>query len=336
MALRSALTPLAALLLAGWPLAAPAAQEGELYASSRSLLLEDSRFVREAALDRLQQIRFAFREPQAEPGQQPVWARAYGNWGSVDADGAAARVERDSGGLFLGFDRKLDDRWVAGALAGYSQLDAHLDGRAAAADIDSYHLAAYAAARIYNQLGFKLGAAYSQHQLDSSRQGLHGEGDGHSLQAFGEAGYAMDFQTFTIEAFTSLAYVTQRSDGLTEKGGAGALRVSSGSEHASLATFGWRAATSFTLNGGQRLVTRGSLGWRHAFGSTEVSSDAVALADGAAIRSAGVPLSEDSLRLDLGLDYELLPEVYVGLLYAGNYADAARDNAVSTRLSLKF
>ncbi|MCY1287934.1 Extracellular serine protease [compost metagenome] len=319
-------------------LAAPtfAAQEGELYASSQRLLLEDSRFVREAALDRLQQIRFAYREPAPEPGRQPAWLRAYGNQGSVDGDGAAARVEHDGGGLFVGADRKLDERWVAGALAGYSRLDAELDDHRGGADIDSYHLAAYAAMRYYNQLGLKLGAAYSQHRLEARRQGRHGEGDGDSWQAFGEGLYAMDFRDFTVEAFAGLAYVALRSDGLREHGGVGALQVAGDDQQIGFATFGWRAARGLTLDSGRRLTLRGSLGWRHALGSTDTRRDTRVLANGVESRSAGVPLDEDSLRLDLGADYELAPQLYLGLAYAGHYAEAARDNALSGRLSLKF
>ncbi|UVE16739.1 autotransporter domain-containing protein [Pseudomonas sp. LS44] len=325
----------ASAVLALWA-GASGAQEGELYASSQSLLLEDSRFVREAALDRLQQIRFAFREPPAEPGQQPLWTRAYGNWGSRDSDGAAARVEHDSGGLFIGADRKLNERWVAGVLGGYSRLDLRLDDRQADADIDSYHLAAYAAMRYYNQLGLKLGAAFSQQRLDSQRLGAHGSTDGYSVQVFTEAIYAMDYEEFTVEAFTNLAYVALRSDGLTEKGGATAQTIASADDHTTVATFGWRAVRGVPLASGKRLVARGSLGWRHAFGSTDVQRDSVSRLDGLASRSAGVPLSEDSLRLDLGLDYEVLPQVYAGLWYVGNFADAARDNGLSARLSLKY
>ncbi|CAD5107530.1 autotransporter outer membrane beta-barrel domain-containing protein [Zestomonas carbonaria] len=326
------LSALAVLMLAG---RAFAAQEGELYASSQGLLLENSRFVHEAALDRLQQIRFAYREPSAEPGRQPAWMRAYGNRGSLDGDGAAARVEHRGSGLFVGLDRTFDPRWAAGVLAGHSRSDLDLDDRDAEADIDSYHLAGYAALRYYNQLGLKFGAAFSQHEFDGRRQGLRGEGDGHTLQAFVEGGYSMDFANFTIEAFTSLAYISLHLDRLRERGSGDALQVSADSQQVGQATFGWRAARRFEPAAGQRLTARASLGWRHVFSDTDVHAD-VRRADGSRLRSDGVPLSEDSLRLDLGLDYELKPQLYLGLAYAGHYADATRDNALSGRLSLWF
>ena len=43
-----------------------------------------------------------------------------------------------------------------------------------------------------------------------------------------------------------------------------------------------------------------------------------------------------SLRLDLSLDHELRDDLYLGLTYAGDYAEDARDNALAARLSLKF
>ncbi|MBM7059905.1 autotransporter domain-containing protein [Pseudomonas sp. UL073] len=320
----------AALALIGGLLgsSAGATQEGELAASSQSLLLDDSRFVREAALDRLQQIRFAFREPKAEADEQPVWLRGYGHRGSLDGEGPAGRVEEQGGGAFVGLDRAFGDTWVAGVLAGYSQLDVDLDGAAADVDIDSYHLGAYAAMRYYNQLGLKLGAAFSDDRLDSRS----GDDDGRRWQAFAEGVYAMDFETATLEAFANLAYVALHSDGLD----GAAWVVDSEERQVTFSTLGWRYATRFDLSAEQRLIARASLGWRHAFGDTEARTDGVLLADGSRFHSRGVALSEDSLRLDLGADYGVTPTSYIGLFYLGQYADAARDNGLSARLSLRF
>ena len=54
------------------------ADDGQLLLDQRAVLISDSRLPREAALDRLQQVRFAFREAQAEADQWPIWTRAQG------------------------------------------------------------------------------------------------------------------------------------------------------------------------------------------------------------------------------------------------------------------
>lgn len=310
---------LLALLVA---LPAGAAQEAESIASARTLLLDDSRFVREVAGDRLQQVRFSFREPKPEAGEQPVWLRAYGAEGSVDGEGGAGRVEREAHGLFVGADRAFGDTWVAGLLLGRSQLDLDLD--AGDVDIDSTQLGAYAAMRYYNQLGLKLGAFFSDDRLDARA----GDVDGQRWQAFAEGVYAMDFQTASLEAFASLTQVLLRQDDLHDEVDGTRRRVT-------FFTLGWRAVTRVDLGAEQRLIARASLGWRHAFGATDGQADAWR-GDGSRARSEGVDLSEDALRLDLGADYGFTPTSYLGLYYSGLYAEAARDNGLSARLSLRF
>jgi outer membrane autotransporter protein len=319
----------ATALVGGFFVSTAAAQPlGELAASTQSLLLDDSRFVRDAAFNRLQQIRFAFREPKATPEQQPVWLSGYGHRGSVDGDGAAAGGEERGSGAFFGVDRPLGDTWVAGVLAGYSQLDLQLDDGVGDATVDSYHLGMYAAMRYYNQLGLKLGASYSADRLDSHA----GHGDGQRWQAFAEGVYAMDSQYATLEAFANLAYVALRSEGLDGSG----WSVDSASRQVVLSTLGWRYTTRFDLKAEQRLILRTSLGWQHGFGDLAAYGDSQRLSDGLHVRSQGVALSEDSLRLDLGADYGLSSTRYIGLYYLGYYAKDARDNGLSARLSLRF
>jgi uncharacterized protein with beta-barrel porin domain len=42
----------------------------------------------------------------------------------------------------------------------------------------------------------------------------------------------------------------------------------------------------------------------------------------------GVPLAEDSALIDAGLDFNLAPNVTVGVSYSGQFGDGVADNAV--------
>lgn len=313
------------------------AADASLPLDQRGLLLEDSRLPREAALDRLQQIRFAFRERAAQPGQWQSWARAYGGYGSWDGGSGADRLERRSGGLLIGLDRPLSDMWVAGVLAGAGRSELQ-DGQGGDSDVDSYHLGGYAATRFY-QLGFKLGGIYSWHELRSERhsagQVLHADSRAGSAQLFGEASYSLDFRDFSLEPFAGLAYVQLQADHLREQGGSQALRLQGETQDGSYLTLGWRAATSWQL-AQCKLVGRASLAGRHAFVDPQMRGEAQYLATGERLQLEGREFERDNLRLDLGLDYELSPELYLGLSYAGQYAEDARENLLSGRLSLKF
>ncbi|MDH4581529.1 autotransporter domain-containing protein [Pseudomonas sp. BN415] len=300
---RAALAGLCALLLA-----APALGDS-LAAASRASLLEDSHFLRDAASERIQQIRFSFREPPLEEGQSPAWARAFGSHGSVDADHRAPRRERDVGGLLLGSERKLG-KWLVGTMGGYSATSVEVQD--ADADIHSLHLGVYAGTKIYNQIGVKLGAAWSGH--DGDRRAA----DANSGQVFGELSYSLDFRDFSAEGFSELAYVRLDSDSQ------GA--IDSQRDEIGYSTFGLRGTTRIDLASGRRLTARISSGWRHAFSDSRLEDES----------GAAVALTRDAFRLDMGLDYQLTEQAYAGLFYNGTYAEDARDNGLTARLSLRF
>lgn len=289
-------------------LAAPALGDS-LAAASRATLLEDSHFLRDAASERIQQIRFSFREPPLEESQTPAWARAFGSHGSADGDHRAPRRERDIGGLLLGSERKLGN-WLVGAMGGYSATSVDVQG--ADADIHSLHLGAYAGTKIYNQIGVKLGAAWSGHDGDARTA------DADSGQVFGELSYSLDFRDFSVEGFSELAYVRLDSD---SRGSLDSQRDEIG-----YSTFGLRGTTRIELESGRRLTARISSGWRHAFSDSRIEDES----------GAAVALTRDAVRLDAGMDYQLTEQAYAGLFYNGTYAEYARDNGLTARVSLRF
>lgn len=313
-----------------------ALQAAELPLSQRSLLLDDSRLPREAALDRMQQIRFAFRERPAPAGKLRGWSRGYGSYGSWDGGSDSPRLERHSTGLLVGVDRPLTGMWMAGALAGVSRSELQAQGDDS--DVDSYHLAAYATTRYY-QLGFKLGAAYSWHELDSQRrdsgQVLRGDSQAGSAQLFGETSYPLDFRDFTLEPFAGLAYVHLDADSLHETGGTEALRLSGEQQDGAYLTLGWRLASAWQVHE-RRLIGRASLAARHGFLDDRTEARAWQSVTGQAFELSGRGFERDQLRLDLSLDYQVAEQLYLGLIYAGQYADDARDNQLGGRISLQF
>lgn len=320
----------------GWSLLGALAMpaQAQLLVDQRELLLEDGRLPREAALDRLQQVRFAYREMPAMGQRWSTWLRGYGQEG--EWRGAGPSLQLQSHGLVLGLDRPLAGQWMGGALlsAGRAEADADLGQFA----IDSQHLGLYAGTRVYHQLGFKLGLLHGWHQLDGRRQEggtrLSGDTSARSLQAFGEASYAMDFRNFSLEPFAGLAWQRSVIDGFSERGGAGVLHLQGGDEERAYLTLGWRLARPWTLDEG-RLVGRASLALRQQLDGERLSL--VALDDGGLEQTLrGRDLDESSLRLDLSLDRELGRGRYLGLAYAGRLAEQAREQSLALRLSLRF
>lgn len=306
----------AGLLLAS---AAAGAVESVLPLDQRALLLNDSRLPREAALDRLQQVRFAFRESQAEADQWPIWMRVQGYHGHWDGG-----LQRRGESLTLGLDRPLGGQWIGGGLISLSQ--ARLENDADSATSDSAHFGLYAATRVYNQLGFKLGGLYGQHRLDGGSD----HASARSWQLFGESSFALDFRDFTLEPFVGLALLRLDGGALRDNG----LRLRAADEEGGYLTLGWRLAAPWYWQQ-RKWVGRASLALRQDLGSDRLNGEANG-ADGQSLRLQGREFERSSLRLDLSLDHELRDGLYLGLTYTGDHAEDARDNALAARLSLKF
>ncbi|OQM76537.1 autotransporter outer membrane beta-barrel domain-containing protein [Manganibacter manganicus] len=339
--------------------AAPAAFDaisGEVHASAASVLIEDSRFVREAVDARLLAafagvgakampvLAYGDDGPQAAPADTDrfaAWGHAFGSWGEWDNDGNAASLTRDTGGFVLGGDMAVADIWRLGLLAGYSSTSFDIDDRASSGSADSYHLGAYAGTKI-GKWGLRFGGAYSWHAIDTARtasfagftDSLEAEYDASTAQFFAEAGYRIDTARISFEPFANLAYVNLHTDGFTETGGAAALTAASSSQNTTFTTLGLRAGTALPL-GGITARLHGMLGWRHAFGDVTPTVD-LAFTGGDAFTIAGVPIAKDAAIIEAGLDLALSPNAKLAIAYNGQIGDGVSDHGAKADLTVKF
>lgn len=308
---------------------------GEIHASVAGLLLDDSRHVREAALDRL---RDGFGDGADRLG---MWVQGYGAYTDLDGDGNAAQLDYDSAGVFAGLDGELGEAWQAGVLVGYSRATFDVDERNSSGSADSFHLAAYGGGE-WGGFGLRGGAAYAWHDIETARaiafQGYSDSADadydGHTAQVFGEAGYAFQAGPMTFEPTAALAYVDVGTDGFTEDGGDAALASEGTSADATFSTLGFRARAPFDI-GGLKAQASGFLGWRHAFGAAVPTID-LAFAGGTPFTVAGVPIAEDAAVVDLGLDFQTGAASRLGLTYSGQFGDGATSQAFKADLHVSF
>ncbi|MBN8943751.1 MAG: autotransporter domain-containing protein [Rhizobiales bacterium] len=329
---------------------------GEIHASAKTALIEDSRFVREAATDRLRSafgavaaatfpvMAYAGGDPipvAATTDRLAVWGQAIGAWGQTRSDGNAARLERSTGGFFLGADGPVLDILRIGVLAGYSRTTFTARDRASSGGSDNYHLGLYAGAQ-WGQLGVRSGLAYTWHDIATGRSvripgfndSLKANSHAGTFQAFGELGYRIDASRVAFEPFANLAYVHLSTSGFTEQGGAAALIGTGQTTQATFTTLGVRASSSFDLAGVQATV-RGTLGWRHAFGDTTPLAT-LAFAGGSAFTVAGVPIARNAALVEAGLDLNLSPAATFGVSYSGQIASDAQQHGFKANLAVRF
>lgn len=320
---------------------------GEIHASTRTAMIEDSRFLREAAMDRLRAMLgdnpAGPRNDQAGGDEQPgVWARGFGAQGQWNGDGNAATMIRNTGGLFVGADGVVGNNWRLGVIGGYSHSDLAVGPRNSWATSNDYHVGLYGGTE-WGNLAFRSGLAYTWHDIGTTRAAafpgfantLTGDYGAGTTQAFGELGYRFEIEDAMLEPFANLAYVNLATGGFSERGGVGALDVAAGGSNTGFTTLGLRASTSFTPEGGVTLTARGMIGWRHAIGDTTPTSG-MAFPGGSAFTIAGVPMAGDAVLVDLGLDLSFRPNVTLGLAYAGQFGAASTDQTIRGTLNAKF
>lgn len=323
------------------------ALSGDLHASVQTVLLENSRFPREAAEDRLRMVfdgvgvdSAAQLEDQTSESSA-MWGQLVGSWGQWDSDGNAATLDRSIGGLILGGDALVWNGFRFGMLGGYSRSDFSLDSHASSGTGDAYMLAAYGGGElgIFTVIG---GVANSWYSFDTSRSvtfydftdRLGASYDATIQQAWCEAASSIEADAARFEPFANLAYVRLSTDDFTESGGAAALNVASNDADTTFTTFGLRAETVVS-RGSTDVMLRGMVGWRHAFGDTPTSKMRF-VSGGNDFTIAGVPLGQDSLMLDAGIGLTLTEDATLGFAYGGLFSPDAQDHSANISLNVRF
>lgn len=310
---------------------------GEIYASLHSVLVQDSRMPRAAALDRMRQAGAA---ADPEPGLR-FWMQGLGSWGHIDGDGNARRVKHDSAGFLIGLDAVANEALQLGVFGGYQRGNADVRAAASGADIDSYHVGLYAGAD-RGPLALRAGYAFSWHQADVTRRiafgdfadSTAGDFDASTAQAFGEVAYRLDLDPTRIEPFAQIAHIFVDSERLRERGGAAALDVARERTTVRFSTLGARTEQIFSL-GAIEASLRVAAGWRHAFGD-RLPVVASSFAGSSPFLIAGTPVARDALSADIGVSVALSSRARLDLSYIGDVASDAEIHYGRATLSWAF
>ncbi|TWS95805.1 autotransporter-associated beta strand repeat-containing protein [Reyranella sp. CPCC 100927] len=331
---------------------------GEVHASTRSALIEDSHYLRDAVVTRTRLSgmsstgaapQFAALAQATDQSQRPqdgtaitAWFQGFGAIARTSGDGNAASAKRTTGGFFIGADTRIAETWTVGLATGYSRSTIDVDGRSSRATIDSYHLALYGGAQ-FGPIGLRLGASHTWHSIDSSRSiAFPGVADAaradykaRTTQVFGDVGYALALGDVAVEPFANLAWVHLSTNRFGERGGIAALRARGGSDSNLFSTLGVRAAAQVWNGDNKTLTLRGTLGWRHAFGDVTPAAR-LAFAGGASFGVEGVPIARNAVVVEAGFDLKVGKAFTVGAAYSGILASGAHDHAFKGNLTYRF
>jgi outer membrane autotransporter protein len=259
-----------------------------------------------------------------------AWGQVYGGHASQDRRDDVDGYGADFGGLMLGLDRAVGERWRLGGVLSYGNAKTDFKGDIAGNDakIDSYGLAAYAgytADRWYTTLS---AGAYEQRYRTTRNIGFtgfsgqaRGKFDGQQYVLRAEAGYLLPLGKATLTPLAALNYSYTRQDGYTESGGNGAaLSVRSSNVTSITSDLGARIARNVETSYGT-LSPELQLAWRHQYrnrktlntagfaadptGQTVFTTVGAAPVRDSALVSAGLTLhSSDTLNLSARYDLQ--------------------------------
>jgi outer membrane autotransporter protein len=343
------------------PLDAPSARtafdalSGEVHASIRGMQLDDGRFVRDAAIDRLwaalgdgsgaapPAMAYGERgpEPAARSGRFVLWGRAFGARWEAESNGNAATFDGTTGGFLAGGDAPIGENARFGFFGGYSHSSFDAADRASTGDSESYHLGLYIGAQ-WGSLGLRAGAAYSWSDITTRRvvgfpgfsDSLKSDYQAGTAQTFGEFDYRIDVGRSVVAPFAGLAHLALETEDFTEKGGAAALAIRKDRSAATFSALGVRVVSNLAI-GGMKVAANGTVGWQHAFGDI-IPTAYLAFDDGDAFTVSGVALAEDAAVIDVGLDIALAPSTTLDLSYGSQFGDGIQGHSARATLSLRF
>lgn len=315
---------------------------GEVFASVRTVFLEDSRFLREAVGARLRSADVGGTgDMKTVEDDRGLWGHAFGSWGEFRGNPGVSDLDRDIGGFFVGVDGTLAEQWRLGLLGGYSRSSFDVRRLSSSGSSNDMHLGAYAGSD-WQHVSVQLGAAYTWHDVSTQRnvafpgysERLEADFDASTRQLFASLGYRWSAGSLELQPFLSAAYVQVDVEGSSERGGAAALSARSGDFHTTFSTLGLRASTAFAA-GDDRWRWQLMAGWRHAFGSLEPSAW-LAFNTGPSFSVTGVPIERNVMALDFGVEGRLSPTTDIGITYSGQMGNHSEDHGAKAYFSWRF
>lgn len=300
---------------------------GEIHPSARNAMVEDSRLVRGAVLDRL---------ADGQPGWS-VWGRLLTTSGISDGDYNAAELDRDTKGGVIGLDRSVGPVTI-GVAGGWTDTKLRLDHRDSSGSIEGLHGMVYAGAR-FGGFGLRGGVGYARTSTKTTRriafQGFSAsptaDYHGSVLQGFVEVGYRVPLGRGYVEPFVGLTAIRARTDAFTEASGPAALSGAAISEKTIGSTLGARFETSragpFSL--------RGTVGWRHGWDDLEPVGRH-AFAGGTPFTVLGTAGSKDAGLFNAEARFRLSPSATLSVGYDGVLGVGTADHAITGGLKIIF
>ncbi|MEG1451368.1 S8 family serine peptidase [Brevundimonas sp.] len=312
---------------------------GEVHAGLAGVAGADSRFIRDAMLDRGRgSAAGSIVQPMNNRG---VHAWASGTFGQGKADGSTENpsFRTETSGYAVGVDKAVERGHFGVAFAENStELSRH--ALASDADVRSRHIGLYGGATA-GQFNLRAGASWMQSDIGSSRSvslnafrdSLRGDYEGDGWQAYGEVSWRGQVRTTQVEPYANYARISYDAD-VVELGGDAALSGTASFE-ADLVSAGIRTRTAIASDAGRPALTIvGHLAWTENL-SDDAPEFRASFADGPEFVVTSQGISGEGLQTGLSINIQANERAAIDFGYAGTHGDYS-DNRLFGRLTVSF
>ncbi|MDC9616016.1 autotransporter outer membrane beta-barrel domain-containing protein [Xenorhabdus khoisanae] len=316
--------------------------DGQVHADIASLLVNDSRYLRDTLNTRLSQAEGRSSSPDIRGDDNGAWVRLLGAWSHASGTQNATGYQASNYGVFLGADALMDEYSRLGIATGYTRTS--LDGgNSATADSNNYHLALYGD-RQFGDLALRTNGGFTWHRIDTKRSVSYGSQydreeakyNGRTAQLSAELAYHLPVGAVNLEPFVNLAYVNFRNEGINENGGAAALHGNKQHTEATISTLGLRANHNWQTSWGSSIALNGELGWQHQYGERERATGLAFRGSNTTFVTRSVPVSRDGVVLKANAEMSASDNVSFTLGYSGLLSGRHQDNSMNVGFKWQF
>ncbi|WP_230880577.1 autotransporter outer membrane beta-barrel domain-containing protein [Bombella sp. ESL0385] len=333
---------------------------GELHASIRTALIQDSFYLRNAVINRLANadcdygrngqsvydLKTHKKNEACYSDHAVLWGQAYGGLGHNSGDGNAALMHHNTAGFIIGADTPINhSHWRVGGLLSYGHSQFNVArGRSSSGNSNNISVGAYAGTH-WERLNLRLGADYSWNVINTRRQIAVGDYGsrvrssylGGTAQAYAELGYKLRAGRTVFEPFMNVAYVNMQTNSYREHGNDAVLRSRGTDQGVTFSTFGFRAATRVNI-GKAVFMPHIMAGYRHGFGRLQPGLHEGFVAGGgtSTMDVAGVLLSSNAAVTDAGITAQITNRINLDLSYIGQYGNHSTESGATGSVNVSF
>jgi autotransporter-associated beta strand protein len=297
---------------------------GELHSAERRVALQDTRAVRESALDSLNADLVTATGTSSVTNEvagksTTVWMRAASSWGKAQADGIGSTFKTELTGVLFGANFANNGFKIGGL---FHQTSTDLDlGSLGQSTIESVGATLYAGYRQDSSgfaMGFGAGLAsntatgFRAIDVQGISQDLAANTGSMTYQVFGEASFDLAKADHArVEPFARLARVMLESKSFDETGGIAALRADKQSNALTTTTFGLRGATVIG-----KTTLSSSAGWQRTIGDRSAPTFTAVSGVNIPYKVRSVALDRDAVALEMQANFSLSQRLTIGFGYS--------------------